>query len=149
VRSLSGEVEHLLSFSSVVLRTVKGEAVYRVEAAAPAAGGSVALLKFTGIESPEAARELAGAELLVDRAQAVPLSKDEYYIEDLKALTVLLESGETVAVVTDVVEGGGGWLVEARLEDGSTRLIPFRHEFFGEVSLDERRIVLLKSWILE
>jgi hypothetical protein len=36
-----------------------------------------------------------------------------------------------------------------RLPTGELRLIPFRKEFFGDVSPEARRVVLLERWILE
>jgi ribosomal 30S subunit maturation factor RimM len=56
---------------------------------------------------------------------------------------------EALGTVLDLVEGGGGWLVELGLNSGETRLVPFRKEFFGPVDETERTITLLNRWILE
>jgi 16S rRNA processing protein RimM len=144
IRSLSGEFEHLLRLKQVVLRQEGREQVREIEAAeAPPL-----IMKFRGFDSPEAARALAGAELLVSRDEAAPLRQGEYYVEDLKGLEVW-EGAEVLGSVNDILEGGGGSLAELRLKNGETRLVPFRDEFFGEIDLEGKRIRLLCRWILE
>jgi 16S rRNA processing protein RimM len=145
VHSLSGEFEHLLRLKQAVLRQEGREQVREVEAAE---GASSLVMKFRGIDSPEAAKILAGAELLVGRDEAAPLGRGEYYIEDLKGLEVW-EGTEVLGSISDVLEGGGGSLVELRLRNGGTRLVPFRDEFFGEVDIEGKRARLLCRWILE
>ncbi|MDR0400431.1 MAG: ribosome maturation factor RimM [Treponema sp.] len=145
IRSLSGEFEHLLTLKQAVLRQGGREQLREIEAAA---GGPSLIMKFRGFNSPEAARVLTGAELLVSREEAAPLRRGEYYIEDLKGLEVW-EGAEALGLITDVLEGGGGSLVELRLKNGETRLVPFRDEFFGDIDLAGRRAPLLCRWILE
>jgi 16S rRNA processing protein RimM len=148
-RSLSGEIEHLLKLSSVSLRREGGEELWEIEEALPASPGPLVLIKFRGIDSPEAAKTLGGAEILVKRAEAAPLKPGEYYIEDLKGLTVYAApGGESLGIIAGVIEGGGGNLAELSLEGGERRLVPFRDEFFGEIDLAGRRIELLCPWIL-
>jgi 16S rRNA processing protein RimM len=110
------------------------------------------LLKFKGIDSPEAAKALSGAELLVERQNAAPLSSDEYYIEDLCGLTLVSTTGYSAAVggiIAGVVEGGGGYLLDVTLPTGEQRLVPFRHEFVGKIDLEAATVELLVDWILE
>jgi 16S rRNA processing protein RimM len=145
VHSLSGEFGHLLKLKQVVLKQEGREQVWEVEAAE---GTASLVMKFRGIDSPEAAKVLTGAELLVGRDEAAPLGRGEYYIEDLKGLEVW-EGAEVLGSISDVLEGGGGSLVELRLRNGETRLVPFRDEFFGEVDIEGKRARLLCRWILE
>ncbi|GHV12708.1 ribosome maturation factor RimM [Spirochaetia bacterium] len=159
VRSLSGETGHLLKLSSVILRQGAVEKVWEIEESAPSFPSVV--LKFKGIDSPEDAKALSGAELITGREQASPLKKGEYYIEDLRGLEVILdpsvategapddEKPEILGHITGIIEGGGGNLAEIKLCTGKTTLVPFRNEFFGEVDLKNRRIILLNQWILE
>ncbi|MFP4267910.1 MAG: ribosome maturation factor RimM, partial [Spirochaetaceae bacterium] len=70
VSSLSGEVEHLLSLKTVLVRNKNREKEYRVEDTRPFKKGI--LLKLEGIETPEEGKALAGAELWVDREEAAP-----------------------------------------------------------------------------
>jgi 16S rRNA processing protein RimM len=111
--------------------------------------GESLLVKLRGIDTPEAAKTLKGAEIVTGRENAAPLGPDEYYIGDLQGITVVSLDGEVLGQVMDVLEGGGGDLVEMRLPSGELKLVPFRKEFFGDVSPEQGRAVLLCRWILE
>jgi 16S rRNA processing protein RimM len=146
-KPLSGESGHLERLETVTLRRLKEEKTYYIEEIRII--GKALAIKFRGIETPEAAKTLSGAELLVDRDHAAPLGEGEYYVEDLRGLPVYNLRGEILGEIRDVLEGGNGQLIETLLPDGATRLIPFRNEFFGEVDPEKRRAVLLKEWVLE
>jgi 16S rRNA processing protein RimM len=111
--------------------------------------GTGLLVKFNGIESPEDAKKIIGAELLVEREKAAPLKTDEFYIEDLKGISVLLENNKIIGEISDIIEGGGTFLAEICLNSKEKRLVPFRNEFFGEISIEKKTIILLNDWILE
>jgi 16S rRNA processing protein RimM len=171
IRSASGEWEHLLALREVLLSGKSGEKTFNIEEIKGNSGQI--LMKFQGIESPEAARTLSGAALIAGRDQAAPLAENEYYIEDLKGLEIVSASPRSslssqglpsrdqlpqdlsppdqvrLGTVTDVVEGGGGWLLEIKLLSGKTRLVPFRKEFFGAIDEGGQSIPLLAEWILE
>jgi 16S rRNA processing protein RimM len=150
ITSLSGETAHLCSLKRVFFRdgteyTVEGVSL------------SPLSVKLEGVDSPEAARLLRGAEMLVPRAEAAPLGEGEFYVEDLRGLEVFTLSGapgpggtgDPVGHITDVIEGGGGFLAEILSPLGEKKLVPFRNEFFGPVDPLSRRIELLEAWILE
>ena len=150
IRSLSGEQDHLAKLKHVCLKLSGTEKNYEIEDRGEISG--TLLLKFRGIDSPEKARALSGAEILVDRRGAAPLLKNEFYVEDLKGLKVVLGNidGREIGEVCDVIEGGGGYLVEIRLTSSrSLCLVPFRNEFFGEIEVKKGRAVLLEEWIID
>jgi 16S rRNA processing protein RimM len=167
-RPFSGENAPVLALKHITIRHAGEERRYTIEEAT--VSGAQVLLKFAGIDSPEAARLLSGGEILAGREEAAALAPGEYYIEDLRGMEVaaLPEGGpaalndprlEPLGRVTDVIEGGSGQLLELRLVStpasagvdgaGELRLVPFRGEFFGEVSPERGRAVLLARWILE
>ena len=150
VRSLSGEIDHLLELKSVIVSKDEKERELQIEESAPAF--PAVLMRFAGIDSPEKAKTLTGAQLLAGREQAAPLNEGEFYIEDLKGLAVVAETGETIGRLTDIIEGGGGELAEIELSgdrQGEKRLVPFRREFFSEISPENGRLALKNLWILE
>jgi len=157
VKSLSGETEHLLRLKSVTLRRDGKERVINIEESSAVPPAMV--MRFAGFDSPEEARKLTGAELLVNREDAAPLQPGEFYVEDLKGLAVVsgsgedagdnAEGGEVLGQIVSVVDAGGSDLAEIRLQDGETRLVPFRKEFFGDVDLEHGRVVLKNVWVLE
>jgi 16S rRNA processing protein RimM len=164
IRSLSGETEHILSLTQVFLRRGEEKSEYAVEGVL----SSPLALKFAGVDSPEAAKALGGAELLVPREKAAPLRPAEFYIEELRGLEVFSPPGdeansggvprkpglgagqnEPVGTITDIVEGGGGFLAEILLSSGKKKLVPFRDEFFGAIDPAAGRVELRRRWILE
>ncbi|MDR0457142.1 MAG: ribosome maturation factor RimM [Treponema sp.] len=148
VKPLSGEIDHLLKLRSVILRQGEKEQSLTIEESA-AIPPSVAM-RFAGFHDPEATKALRGAELLVSREDAAPLQPGELYVEDLKELAVLAaDSGEILGHITTIIEGGGGDLAEIRLQNGTTRLVPFRKEFFTGIDLEKRQVILHNLWILE
>ena len=144
IEPLSGEENHLFGLTKVTLRQGGLEQEYTIEEVF----SSPLSLKLTGIDNPEAAKALKGAEILVPRDYAAPLSEGEYYIEDLRGLEVVAE-GKTMGKISGVLEGGGGFLAEITLVDGSAKLVPFRDEFFGQIDLAAGKAELLNTWILE
>ena len=175
VESTSGEYAHIEVLKEVTLRRGNALKVCKVEYAE--AAGSTLYMKLEGINSPEEVRKYNGWEIVVPRECAAPLDEDEWYIEDLKQCSLIYygenidglaeESApaEKVGTVTDVLEGGGGYLLEVSLSEncnllaedirfdvsGKPRvvLIPFRKEYLGKIDVENQEIVLMHLWILE
>jgi 16S rRNA processing protein RimM len=155
VKPLSGEIDHLLRLKSAVLRQDGKERVLNIEESAP--NPPVVVMRFAGIRSPEAARSLGGAELIVSREEAAALKPGEFYVEDLKGLAVFAappaasgdENPLILGHINAVMEGGGGDLAEITLNNGTQKLVPFRKEFFTGIDLENRRVTLNNLWILE
>jgi len=190
IRSLSGEIDHLLKLQSVIINKDGKEKRLNIKESVPANAASTVLMRFEGIDSPEAAKTLNSAQLLAGRDEAAPLGDGEFYIEDLKGLEVFAkvsrqgeedagknkdeekelsltfssprdlrvsasprEKFEIIGVITDIIEGGGGELVEIKLispsDGGEKRLVPFRKEFFTEISMEKGRVLMQNLWILD
>jgi 16S rRNA processing protein RimM len=151
VHSFSGETEHLLKLQSVIISMDGKERVIKIEESTPASPS--VLMRFAGIDTPEAAKALNGALLIASRDQAAPLGKGEFYIEDLKGLQVITEDGEPIGCITDIIEGGGGDLAEIKLTSGEKRLVPFREEFLTRISpqcgTEKGKVVLQNLWIID
>jgi 16S rRNA processing protein RimM len=153
IHSCSGEIDHLLKLKSVIVSKDGAEREYQIEEIAPALPS--VLMRFSSIDNPEKAKTLNGAQLIANREQAAPLSKGEFYIEDLKGLPIIsladagVENGEIIGAITDVIEGGNGELVEIKLSGGEKRLVPFRKEFFPEINPQNGKVILQNTWILE
>lgn len=64
------------------------------------------ILKFKGIDNINDIEKYKGKSLLVDRANAVRLRKNEYFIADMIGLTVYTEDGEEFGTLRDVLETG-------------------------------------------
>lgn len=141
IESASGRYEHIAKLKEVTLRRATGHengacTKYAVESARIAS--NALYMKFAGIDSPEAAKKLNGAELRTARENACPLNEGEWYIEDLKQCSLVYcgnENGNVneiqpcdvceansmrsvlVGSITDVLEGGAGELLEVLLSE--------------------------------
>ncbi|MBR1640017.1 MAG: 16S rRNA processing protein RimM [Treponema sp.] len=158
VESSSGEYEHLLKLKEVTLRHGNEQRETKVESVS--LGNAVAYVKFIGIDSDEAAKKLIRWELEVPRKYCKPLKKDEWYIEDLRNCSLVYEeknvpatsvAPKVVGTITDVLEGGGGNLLEVSLAESCDRkvLVPFNNEFIGKVDVKNGTVQLMHLWILE
>jgi len=132
IHSCSGEIDHLLKLQSVIVSKDGKEKLYQIEESAPSP--PAVLMRFAGIDTPEEAKALNGAQLLASRGQAAPLGEGEFYVEDLKELPVLSDKDELIGHITDIIEGGNGELAEIKLICGEKHLVPFRKEFFSVIS---------------
>lgn len=147
IRSFSGETDHFSRLKKVTLRL--GEKDKTLDVAETVVQGDSLLMRFSGIDTPEAAGSLNGAGIIAEREYAAPLKDNEYYVEDLKGLEVVNSEGKSLGTVINIVEGGGGELAELKTLAGELRFVPYRKEFFSDVDMAERKIVLLEPWILE
>ena len=174
VESTSGEYEHFARMEEVTLTDGSVKKLFKVESTKEAA--ETLYMKLEGINSPEEAAKFNKWEIVVPRKYAHQLQKGEWYIEDLKGCSVYYKdeksnktlqdaSEDVLGTVTNVREGGSGYLVEISLsescsfladsvkfnKDGSLRavFVPFNKEFIGEVDVESQRIQLMHLWILE
>ena len=158
VESASGEYEHLLKLDEVTLKLGDERREAKVESVS--LGNAVAYVKFKGIDSDEAAKRLIRWEIEVPRKYCKPLQKDEWYIEDLRNCSLVYKEKDgpatsvapkTVGTITDVMEGGAGYLLEVSLSENCDRkvLVPFNNEFIGKVDVKNGTVQLMHLWILE
>ena len=101
-----------------------------------------ALLKFSGIDTPEDVQTLQGWTVEIPEEDARELEEDEYFLHDLVGLTLFDANGKERGVVKDVIEGGGGLLLQVTRPDGKEFEMPFAAEFCTEINLSEKRIVV-------
>jgi 16S rRNA processing protein RimM len=147
VKPFSGESDHFTRLKKATLRLDGKEKDWEIAEVIPKEGTLV--MRFHGIDTPEAAAALKGAEIVVEREYAAPLQEGEYYVEDLKGLQVMDRNGVKLGHIVNIIEGGGGNLVEIKLHTNEIRLIPFRNEFFGPLDFSTNSVELLETWILE
>lgn len=166
VESTSGEYAHFADMEEVTLTDGTESKLFRVEYTQEAS--STLYMKLEGISTPEAAAQYNRWQIVVPRKYAHQLQEGEWYIEDLKGCSVWYEEAtteNTVGIVTDVKEGGSGYLVEILLSENCKLLsddvkrtksgkmrtvyVPFKNEFIGTVDVDGKKMQLMHLWILE
>jgi 16S rRNA processing protein RimM len=112
-----------------------------VKIAAVRAHADRALLKFSGIETPEDIALYRNWTIEIPESQARKLEPDEYFLHDLIGLTLVDESGVERGRVVDAYEGGGGVLLE--VERGAHKFdVPFAAEICKTIDMLGKRIVV-------
>jgi len=100
------------------------------------------LLKFAGIDSPEAAADLRGRVLEVPRSEArVPPPGEVLYADMIGLLAVHADDGSPIGTVKAIVTAGND-LLEVETSRGDV-LVPWVPEFVGTVDL-ERGVVPIR-----
>jgi 16S rRNA processing protein RimM len=97
-----------------------------------------ALLKFGGVDSPEAVRTLQNWTVEVPESEARKLDDDEYFLHDLVGLTLVDGEGRPRGVVVDTEEGGGGVLLTVD-RDGHRFDVPFAADIVTAVDVGAKR----------
>ncbi len=101
------------------------------------------LLTLREVTKRENADLLRGVEVCVPESETWPLPENVYYTTELIGYTVVAEDGMTIGTLTDVVEGAQDTLV-VTMPNGEL-LVPFVHEWVGEVNTEQRTIQIL-NW---
>jgi 16S rRNA processing protein RimM len=104
--------------------------------------GERALMKFAGIETPEAVQLLHNWTLEIPEDQARALDEDEYFLHDLAGMKLIDAEGRERGVVTEAYEGGGGVLLNVKRADGRTFELPFAADLCTQIDLAAKRIVV-------
>ena len=104
--------------------------------------GDRVLVKFSGIDSPEAVQPLQNWTIEIAEADARTLDADEYFLHDLVGLHLIDANGVDRGVVNEVLEGGGGLLLSVKRGDGKLYDVPFAASICTEIDLAGKRIVV-------
>ena len=97
------------------------------------------ILQFKEISDRDMAEKLRKKELYVDRAHAVPLEEDEYYISDLEGLDVY-ENDEKIGTLQEVLRTGANDVYRIERNDGSELLLPAIKQCVLKVDIKEGRV---------
>jgi 16S rRNA processing protein RimM len=143
VKSLSGEIEHLLRLQSVHLGAPGALTRFQVENVRRGVGA--VLLKLVGIDSPESVAVHRGQFIWVERRFASALGEEEYYTADLEGCR-LFQGRALIGTVASVSEGGGGDFLEVESPEGKRLIVPFSKHFVGRIDIAERRIELTEAY---
>mgnify|MGYP001011272273 FL=1 len=99
------------------------------------------ILKFKGVEDRNAAESLKGKYLNITEADLKELPEGTYYIRDLIGVLVVLESGEVLGTLTNVLQNFAQDLYEIDV-NGKKVLLPAVNEFVLDVDLESRRVTV-------
>jgi 16S rRNA processing protein RimM len=138
LRCFTAEPESVVAYGP--LCDADGEELFKVTLLHRVKGGIA--VRFDGIDSREAAEALRGTLLYVARSRLPAPEEEEFYHDDLVGLEAVDREGRARGRVVAVHNFGAGDLIELRLPDGESLVIPFTREAVPEVDLAGRRVVV-------
>lgn len=100
------------------------------------------IVKFREVSDMDQAALYKNKDILIERADAVPLAENEFYICDLIGLSVVTDTGESLGVLSEVVKTGANDVFEVTLADGKTVLIPYIEDCVKKISLEEGTVLV-------
>ena len=103
---------------------------------------NMVIVKFKEFNSMNETETLRQSDLYVDRAHAVPLEENEYYIADLIGLDVVTDEGRVLGKLDDVLQTGANDVYQVRMGNGKEVLLPAIPECLLDINLDERKILV-------
>jgi 16S rRNA processing protein RimM len=102
----------------------------------------MAVLSLQGVTTREAAEDLKGQVVRIDREQAKPLGEDEYYHFELIGIEVFTETGDRVGTLAEIIETGANDVYVVRDEEGNESLFPALTEVVPEIDLEQHRMIV-------
>ncbi len=132
-------LERFLSLKNVILVDQKGNEI-PLKVQNVKFFKQFAILKFRGIDRVEDAEGYRGCDLMVTRENAQPLEEGEYYIGDLLGMAVVSDEGETLGILTDVLQTGANDVYLVSRPDGRELLLPVIDECILDVDPEAGRV---------
>ncbi len=102
--------------------------------------GNRLVLKFSGFDSIDEAKELVDYELAIPAEDRVELPKDSFYEWELAGCRVETIEGKQIGEVGGVMRTGGVEILKVVDETGRDRLIPMASDIVVEIDKEEKLI---------
>lgn len=101
--------------------------------------GESVIIAIDGVNTMDDAERLRGKYICVDRAHAVKLPKDTYFVSDLIGCRVTSSAGEELGTLTDVYETNAN---DVYVVQGKRKLsVPALKKLLDSVDIESKRII--------
>jgi 16S rRNA processing protein RimM len=111
---------------------------------------NIFIARFAGVSTREAAEALNNLDLYLPRAALPPADEDEFYHADLIGLVAIDGAGAEIGRVLNVLNFGGGDILEIAPRDGGeTLLLPFTKACVPQVDLAQKRLFIIPPLEIE
>jgi 16S rRNA processing protein RimM len=141
VEAWSSSPERFIEVSSVTLVSPDESSTRDASVESVRLHAGRALIKFTGIESPEEVQLLQNWTVEIPASDARKLDADEYFLHDLVGLSLIDSDGVTRGKVIEIEETGGGVLLVVEGPKGRFD-VPFAADICTKVDLDAKTIAV-------
>lgn len=103
---------------------------------------NMAILKFEGFENRDMVEGLRQIDIMIDRADAVPLLEDEFFITDVIESEVFDEEDNKLGVITEVLTSAANDVFVVKKSDGRELLIPVIKQCIVNIDNDVKRVTV-------
>lgn len=99
------------------------------------------ILKLKGIDNIGEALEYRNYEIKIKADELLPLAEDEFYVDDLIDLTVILPDEKVLGKVLDVIDTGGTDILVIK---GETKeyMVPMSKKYIKEIDIKANKIYI-------
>jgi 16S rRNA processing protein RimM len=140
LKTYTGAAEDVAAYGPLSDPTGTRQFVLRVVRVTPKG----VIVRIKGVDDRNAAEALKSTALYIDRAKLPTTADDEFYHLDLIGLTAVDASGGLLGRISNVFDYGAGTILELSLEpDGKTELVPFTKACVPDVSIADRRVMIV------
>jgi 16S rRNA processing protein RimM len=122
------------------LESEDGTQRFKIESLRPAK--DVLIARLAGVADRNAAERLRNLRLYVARDRLPPPEEDEFYHADLIGLAAVAPDGRDIGTVAALHNFGAGDLLEVKLADGATVMLPFSKAIVPDIDIAAGRIVI-------
>ncbi len=138
VWSFAESAETFCSGKTVLLQTEDspGRAYRIVRAGAHKKG---ILLSLEGVDTRQAAEDLVGSDIIIDRDQLPEPEKDTWYWQDLMGLEVIDRQRGCIGTITNIFPTGANDVLVVTDDNGET-LVPMHRNFVKSVDLEKNTL---------
>ena len=99
-------------------------------------------LKLKDVNSRDAAEELRGKELVVEKNELMQLNPGEYFIHDLLGCEVETEEGRHLGKLADILQNSSNDIYIVRDGEGHEVLLPATSDVIKQVDLEGKKIIV-------
>jgi 16S rRNA processing protein RimM len=98
-----------------------------------AINASTFICKIKDIDDRNKAEEIKGLQLFINKAELPELSRDEFYVEDLKGRQVINLAGEIIGLINNVHNFGASDIIEIKFNNGAVEMFDFNSKIFPKI----------------
>jgi 16S rRNA processing protein RimM len=137
VRIISDFPEHLATLTHVYI----GDDPQRRRLRSLRGASPTAILRVNGVATRNEAALYRGMPLYMDIRDAKPLDEGEYYWHQLIDMTVVTPDGETLGVLTSILQTGANDVYVVTRPDGTELLLPAIKDVVLDIDAPNKRMV--------
>lgn len=142
VQPLTDDINRFKKLKTVLI----DEKTYRVTRVS--IGGGTVILCLDGVADRNAAELFRGKFLVVERADAVELKKDNYFIADIIGCTLLTDDGQEIGEIIDVTSARTD-IFTVKSADGNIIRFPFLKDLLVFVDIESAKVTVKAKRFVE